>query len=63
MTKDQYGRELHPIKCDRCGADDTVPFVPIKDRKVFCKTCLKDVRKESHFFVENDKINNFFRKD
>jgi CxxC-x17-CxxC domain-containing protein len=37
------------IKCDQCGKDAEVPFVPTPGRKVYCQTCfrtMKDQRKQ-----------------
>ena len=32
-------REMHKIKCSKCGKDAEVPFKPSKDRPVFCRDC------------------------
>jgi len=37
----QDNREYHDAVCDTCGQNCKVPFVPIKGRPIFCKTCYK----------------------
>lgn len=32
-------REMHTIKCSKCGKDAEVPFKPVKDRPVYCRDC------------------------
>ena len=32
-------KEMHKIKCSKCGKDAEVPFKPSKDRPVFCRDC------------------------
>jgi len=39
--------ELHDAVCSRCGKETKVPFKPIKGKPVYCKSCLKKVRKEA----------------
>jgi len=36
----------YEAKCDRCGATTYVPFIPDGVRPVYCKKCLKEIRKE-----------------
>ncbi|MCX6744892.1 MAG: type IV secretion system DNA-binding domain-containing protein [Candidatus Parcubacteria bacterium] len=38
-------KSMHPAKCDNCGADIEIPFIPDKSRPVFCKDCLKKSRR------------------
>lgn len=33
--------QWHAAKCDRCGADTTVPFFPDGSRRIYCKDCYK----------------------
>lgn len=37
---------LYDARCAICKKDIKVPFVPDKDRPVYCKTCLKKVQRE-----------------
>jgi CxxC-x17-CxxC domain-containing protein len=37
-------REMHTVICDECGAETQVPFLPTKDRPVYCSTCYDKVR-------------------
>ena len=32
-------REMHKVKCSKCGKDAEVPFKPSGDRPVFCREC------------------------
>ncbi|MFQ5531361.1 MAG: CxxC-x17-CxxC domain-containing protein [Candidatus Nanoarchaeia archaeon] len=32
-------REMHKIKCSKCGKEDEVPFKPEPGRDVLCKEC------------------------
>ena len=32
-------REEYPVTCSSCGQPTTVPFKPILDKPVYCKTC------------------------
>ena len=43
---DSYGspREMHPVVCDQCGIDTTVPFVPRGDKPVYCSDCFSKMR-------------------
>ena len=34
-------RQMTKIRCDQCGADAEVPFVPDGKRSVFCQTCFR----------------------
>jgi CxxC-x17-CxxC domain-containing protein len=56
-------RQMTKIKCDDCGAESEVPFVPTPGRKVYCKAChLKRLEKrrseqrivQSTSFVKED---------
>lgn len=38
-------KTMHPAKCDNCGAEIEIPFIPDKSRPVFCKDCLKKSRR------------------
>ncbi len=40
----QGPREMHPVVCDDCGKDTTVPFVPRGDRPVYCSDCFASRR-------------------
>ena len=35
----RFPREMHKIKCSKCGKDAEVPFKPSGDRPVYCKEC------------------------
>ena len=37
-------REMHPVVCDQCGIDTTVPFVPRGDKPVYCSDCFSKMR-------------------
>ncbi|MCL5959707.1 MAG: zinc-ribbon domain containing protein [Chloroflexi bacterium] len=37
-------REMHEVICADCGASTTVPFLPRKDRPVYCSSCYDKVR-------------------
>ncbi len=43
---DSYGaaREMHPVVCDQCGKDATVPFVPRGDKPVYCSDCFSKMK-------------------
>jgi len=32
-------KEMHKVKCSKCGKDAEVPFKPSGDRPVYCKEC------------------------
>ena len=34
-----FDREMHKIKCSKCGKDAEVPFKPSGDRPVYCRDC------------------------
>lgn len=34
-------REMHDVKCTRCGADTQVPFKPTPGRDVLCRDCFR----------------------
>jgi len=36
----------HEAVCDRCGVETKVPFKPEKGRDIFCKECLREVRRQ-----------------
>ncbi len=36
-------REMHPVVCDQCGVNTTVPFVPRDDRPVYCSDCFSQM--------------------
>ncbi len=38
--------------CDRCGKATKVPFVPEKGRGIFCKDCLREVRRQKALLKE-----------
>jgi len=49
VFKDQKPKEepvLYDAKCDSCGKDTKVVFVPDNKRPIYCKTCLKKKREE-----------------
>ena len=37
-------REMHPVVCDQCGVNTTVPFVPRGDKPVYCSDCFSKMR-------------------
>ena len=37
-------REMHTIVCAECGNEAQVPFLPTKDRPVYCSSCFDKVR-------------------
>ncbi len=37
---------LYNAQCNLCGKWTKVPFMPAKDRPVYCKSCLKKIKKE-----------------
>ncbi|EFH87334.1 zinc-ribbon domain containing protein [Ktedonobacter racemifer] len=41
-------REMHPVICAECGAETQVPFLPTKDRPVYCSSCFDKVRGAAH---------------
>ena len=47
---DSYGapREMHPVVCDQCGKDATVPFVPRGDKPVYCSDCFSGMKSPSY---------------
>ena len=38
------GREEFQVTCSMCGKPTTVPFKPILDRPVYCRTCYQERR-------------------
>jgi len=42
-------RTMHDAVCARCGAQTQVPFLPRRDRPVYCSTCFSQVRPASGF--------------
>lgn len=36
----------HEAVCDRCGKNTKVPFLPEDGREIFCKECLREVRRQ-----------------
>gem|GEM_PF-6917606 len=38
MSKTQQG-ERFTITCSECGRQDTVPFRPVDERPVYCRSC------------------------
>ena len=32
-------REMHSAICSECNQETEVPFLPAKDREVYCKSC------------------------
>lgn len=38
-------KPMHAAKCDNCGQDVELPFIPDKSRPVYCKDCLKKSRR------------------
>lgn len=39
-------QELHDARCDNCGKDTKVVFLPDGKRKVYCKTCRKKLQQQ-----------------
>jgi CxxC-x17-CxxC domain-containing protein len=37
-------QEMSKIRCDQCGADAEVPFIPDGKRSVYCQTCWRAKR-------------------
>jgi CxxC-x17-CxxC domain-containing protein len=37
-------QEQHEVTCSQCGQRTTVPFKPVLDRPVYCKTCYQERR-------------------
>lgn len=37
-------REMTAVTCAKCGVATTVPFVPRRDRPVYCSSCYEQVR-------------------
>ena len=37
-------REEHQVTCSNCGKPTTVPFKPILDRPVYCRSCYQERR-------------------
>jgi len=55
----------HEAVCDRCGKKTKVPFVPEAGRGVFCKECLREVRRQKALLRQKTlvkKKNNFPEK-
>lgn len=40
-------RQMYPVKCDQCGKDTQVPFLPRGDRPVYCSDCFDSQRRGS----------------
>jgi len=38
-------REMHKATCADCGKETEVPFVPAKDRPVYCRDCYQKHKK------------------
>ena len=36
------------IKCNQCGAEDAVPFVPTEGRPVYCRECFRKIKEQRH---------------
>jgi len=43
--------------CDRCGKNTKVPFIPEEGRGVFCKECLREVRRQRALAIQAKKEN------
>ncbi|MFH1182915.1 MAG: CxxC-x17-CxxC domain-containing protein [Candidatus Moraniibacteriota bacterium] len=41
--------------CDRCGKETKVPFKPEEGRGIFCKECLREVRRQRAFMIQTNK--------
>ena len=39
-------REMHQVDCSRCGGPAIVPFVPRKEKAVYCSSCFDTVKEE-----------------
>jgi CxxC-x17-CxxC domain-containing protein len=37
-------REMHQAVCSECGAQTTVPFIPVSNRPIYCKDCFQAKR-------------------
>jgi CxxC-x17-CxxC domain-containing protein len=33
--------EMHPVVCDKCGKETTVPFKPTGKKPIYCRDCFK----------------------
>jgi CxxC-x17-CxxC domain-containing protein len=45
----------HESVCDRCGKNTKVPFLPEEGRGVFCKECLREIRRQRALTVKDQK--------
>ena len=41
--------------CDRCGKSTKVPFKPEEGRGIFCKECLREVRRQRALLIQTNK--------
>ncbi|MCS3924690.1 CxxC-x17-CxxC domain-containing protein [Methanosalsum natronophilum] len=46
---DRGPKEMHPAKCTDCGETTEVPFVPDKERPVYCRDCFQNHRPAKRF--------------
>lgn len=52
ITKQTTWREA---VCDRCGKNTKVPFQPQEGRGIFCKECLREVRRQKALLIQAEK--------
>jgi len=45
--------------CDRCGKGTKVPFMPEEGREIFCKECLREIRRQRAIALQNRKEKKF----
>jgi len=45
----------HEAVCDRCGKSTKVPFLPEEGRGVFCKECLREIRRQRALAIKEQK--------
>ncbi|MHA1217663.1 MAG: CxxC-x17-CxxC domain-containing protein, partial [Candidatus Heimdallarchaeaceae archaeon] len=59
-------REMHGLKCSKCGTVTSVPFKPDSERPVYCKDCYRQQRKqreESAKMVDEDTLGEAAEKE
>jgi CxxC-x17-CxxC domain-containing protein len=47
----------HEAVCDRCGKKTKVPFKPEEGRGIFCKECLREIRRQRALAIQEQKEN------
>jgi len=56
-TKQRASTVWQEAVCDRCGRNTKVPFTPEEGRGVFCKECLREVRRQRALAIQANKEN------